>query len=152
MKATSILLALLLSLALSGFAQQSASYDSTYARKLGADFRGMRQYVMVFLKKGPTTIADTAKRSALQRAHLDNIGKLAKEGKLILAGPFMDNTELRGIYLFAVNSLEEAQQLANTDPAVVAGTLIMELHPWYGSAALMEVPKIHSKIQKNSKL
>jgi len=152
MKATSIILALLLSITLSGFAQQSASYDSTYARKLGADFRGMRQYVMVFLKKGPTTIADTAKRNALQRAHLDNIGKLAKEGKLILAGPFMDNTELRGIYLFAVNSLEEAQQLANTDPAVVAGTLIMELHPWYGSAALMEIPTIHSKIQKNIKL
>ena len=152
MKATSIILALLLGITLSGFAQQSATFDSTYARKLGADFRGMRQYVMVLLKKGPTTITDTVKRNALQRAHLDNIGKLAKEGKLILAGPFMDNTELRGIYLFAVDSLEEAQQLAKTDPAVIAGTLIMELHPWYGSAALMEVPKIHSKIQKNAKL
>lgn len=152
MKATTLLFTLLLGFTLTGFAQQSTSYDSTYARKLGADFRGMRQYVMVFLKKGPTTIADTAKRNALQRAHLDNIGKLAKEGKLIVAGPFIDNTDLRGIYLFAVDSLEEAQQLANTDPAVIAGTLIMELHPWYGSAALMEVPKIHIKLQKNIKL
>lgn len=152
MKATTLLFTLLFVFTLTGFAQQSTSYDSTYARKLGADFRGMRQYVMVFLKKGPTTIADTAKRNALQRAHLDNIGKLAKEGKLIVAGPFIDNTDLRGIYLFAVDSLEEAQQLANTDPAVIAGTLIMELHPWYGSAALMEVPKIHIKLQKNIKL
>lgn len=142
------LIALLLFAAVQASAQEPIKYDSTYAKKLGADFRGMRQYVLVFLKRGTTTLTDTAKRNALQRAHLANIGKLAEQGKLIVAGPFMDNTELRGIYIFAVSSIEEAQQLTQTDPAVIAGTLVMELHPWYGTAALMEVPNIHKKLQK----
>ena len=130
--------------------EQKLAYDSTLAKKLGADELGMRQYVLVFLKKGPNRLTDSLARVKLQKAHLENIGRLAKMGKLILAGPFMDNQEIRGIYLFAVSSVEEAKELTQTDPAVKAGSLIMELHPWYGSAALMELPHIHPLIQKKS--
>ena len=130
--------------------EQKLAYDSTLAKKLGADELGMRQYVLVFLKKGPNRLTDSLARVKLQKAHLENIGRLAKMGKLILAGPFMDNQEIRGIYLFAVSSVEEAKELTQTDPAVKAGSLIMELHPWYGSAALMELPNIHPLIQKKS--
>jgi len=79
---------------------------------------------------------------------MKNINRLADEGKLILAGPFMDDQPLRGIYIFDVASIEEARQLTSTDPAVKAGTLIMELHPWFGSAALKEIPNLHKEIQK----
>lgn len=130
--------------------EQKQVYDSTLAKKLGADELGMRKYVLVFLKKGPNRPSDSLASIKLQKAHLENIGKLAKMGKLILAGPFMDNQEIRGIYLFAVSSVEEAKELTQTDPAVKAGSLIMELHPWYGSAALMELPNIHPLIQKKS--
>jgi uncharacterized protein YciI len=130
--------------------EQKLAYDSTLAKKLGADELGMRQYVLVFLKKGPNRLTDSLARAKLQKAHLENIGRLAKMGKLILAGPFMDNQEIRGIYLFAVSSVEEAKEFTQTDPAVKAGSLIMELHPWYGSAALMELPNIHPRIQKKS--
>ena len=130
--------------------EQKLAYDSTLAKKLGADELGMRQYVLVFLKKGPNRLTDSLARVKLQKAHLENSGRLAKMGKLILAGPFMDNQEIRGIYLFAVSSVEEAKELTQTDPAVKAGSLIMELHPWYGSAALMELPNIHPLIQKKS--
>jgi uncharacterized protein YciI len=130
--------------------EQKLAYDSTLSKKLGADELGMRQYVLVFLKKGPNRLTDSLARVKLQKAHLENIGRLAKMGKLILAGPFMDNQEIRGIYLFAVSSVEEAKELTQTDPAVKAGSLIMELHPWYGSAALMELPNIHPRIQKKS--
>lgn len=150
MKATIALLTLVFGILLAASAQEPIRYDSTYAKRLGADQYGMRRYVMVFLKRGTANITDTAQRNGLQRAHLANIGKLAREGKLIVAGPFTDRQDIRGIYIFAVSSLEEAQQLANTDPAVKAGTLIMELHPWYGSAALMEVPNIHPKLQRSS--
>ncbi len=128
----------------------SPEYDAALAEKLGADDYGMRRYVMAFLKAGPNRSQDAAEAAALQRAHLDNIGRLAKAGKLVLAGPFLDNGELRGIYVFNVATVEEARQLTATDPAIQGGRLVMDLHPWYGSAALMQVNEVHQKIAKKS--
>jgi uncharacterized protein YciI len=73
---------------------------------------------------------------------------MAAEGSLVLAGPFLEDGDLRGIYVFDVRTLEEARALTETDPAVKAGRLAMELHLWYGSAALMEVPRIHNTLQR----
>jgi hypothetical protein len=66
----------------------------------------------------------------------------------LLAGPFLDDGELRGIYVFNVETVEEAKKLTETDPLIKSGGLIMELHPWYGSAAVMKIGEIHKKIQK----
>jgi uncharacterized protein YciI len=132
-------------------AQESAppaGYDSLLAQQLGADDYGMRMYVMAFLKRGPTKIEDKAERARLQKAHMDNITRLAEEGKLVLAGPFGDTGTVRGIYIFDVQTVEEAALLTTTDPAIQAGTLVMELHPWYGSAVLMELPARHKRIQR----
>ena len=122
--------------------------DTSLIRKFGADEYGMRQYVMAFLKRGPNRNQDSAEAAQLQKAHLDNITRMADEGKLVLAGPFMDDQEVRGIYVFNVSTIEEAKALTETDPAIKAGRLIMELHPWYGSAALMDVNRVHKRIQK----
>lgn len=121
-------------------------FDAARARAVGADEYGMRKYVVAFLKRGPNRTTDKEKAAALQRQHLDNIHSLAEQGKLILAGPFMDDGELRGIYLFDVADLEQARTLTETDPAIQAGSLILELHPWYGPAGLMELPQIQPKV------
>lgn len=125
-----------------------STYDPQLAEELGADNYGMRSYVMAFLKTGPNRSRDSTEAAELQQAHMENIRRLAGEGSLILAGPFLDDGELRGIYLFNVSTLEEARELTATDPAVQAGTLEMELHPWYGSAALLKVNEIHSRISR----
>ncbi|MCB0408727.1 MAG: hypothetical protein KDD29_00810 [Flavobacteriales bacterium] len=124
------------------------TFDSIKAINYGADEYGMKKYVMAFLKKGPNRDLDSASAYELQAAHLANIGKMAEAGKLVLAGPFFGNGDLRGIYIFDVTSIEEAKQLTETDPAIQAGSLIMELQEWYGSAALMEVGDIHKTIAK----
>lgn len=128
----------------------SAAFDAELATELGADDHGMRRYVMAFLKSGPNRPDDPEKAQALQRAHMENIRRMAEAGHLVLAGPFMDDGETRGIYVFAVDSVEEAERLTATDPAIQAGSLVMELHPWYGSAALMKVNEIHARISKES--
>ena len=128
--------------------EEIVGFDSVRAQKVGADQYGMKKYVMAFLKKGPNRDLDSARAVELQSAHMENIGRMANEGKLVLAGPFFGNGDLRGIYIFDVQSLGEAEALTNSDPAIQAGSLEMELKEWYGSAALMEVNQIHSQIAK----
>ena len=125
-----------------------SNYDSLLAAKLGADDYGMKQYVMAFLKAGPNRSTDSLTSANLQSAHLENISRLAEEGKLVLAGPFLHDGPLRGIYVFDVTSVEEAETLTSTDPAIEAGSLVMELIPWYGSAGLMKVNEIHEQVAK----
>ena len=128
--------------------ESKPGYDSLLAAQLGADDYGMRTYVMAYLKAGPNRDQDSTEAAQIQRAHLDNITRMAEMGKLVLAGPFMDDHEVKGIYLFAVETVEEAEELARTDPAVQAGRLVMELHPWYGSAAVMKINDLHKKVSK----
>ncbi|MCB0706740.1 MAG: hypothetical protein KDC34_15600 [Saprospiraceae bacterium] len=123
-------------------------YDAALAAKLGADEYGMKSYVMAFLKAGPNRSQDSLEAARLQSAHLANISRMAKAGDLVMAGPFMDDGAVRGIYIFDVETVEEAEALTSTDPAIQAGRLVMELHPWYGSAALVELNTRHQQIQK----
>lgn len=124
------------------------SFDAALAQKLKADEYGMRVYVMALLKAGPNRDRSREEAQALQRGHMANINRLAAEGKLVLAGPFEDDGPLRGIYVFDVRTVAEAEALTRTDPAIQAGSLVMELHPWYGSAALMMVNEVHEKIEQ----
>ncbi len=131
-----------------GQGQNTAKFDAALARKLNADDYGMKKYVMAFLKRGPNRNQDSVTAANLQRAHLQNINRMAEEGKLVVAGPFLEDGEFRGIYVFNVETIEEAEALTQTDPAVKAGRLVMELHPWYGSAALQEINSIHRRLEK----
>jgi uncharacterized protein YciI len=86
---------------------------------------------LAFLVRGEKWTAEkTPQTEEIQKAHLANIGRLAEMKKLVVAGPFGDNGNLRGIFVFRVNSLEEARTLTLTDPAVKAGRLALDLHPW----------------------
>ncbi len=137
-------------LSATSFAQKT-TYDSTLAKKLGADDYGMKQYVFCLLKTGPATITDKAKRDSLFSGHMKNIGRLADEGKLALAGPFEKNVrQYRGIFIFNVSTIAEAEKLTQTDPAVKAGIFVAELTEWYGTASLLQIPEMHKKVQKKS--
>lgn len=127
-----------------------AGFDAELAKRLGADEYGMKTYVLALLKKGPNRDMTEAEAMELQTAHMKNIQRLADEGKLVVAGPFLDGGDLMGIYIFDVKSLEEARALTESDPAVQRGSLEMELHTWYGSAAMKEINSIHSKLMDRS--
>ena len=129
----------------------AAGHDATLAHRVGADERGMRGYVLVILKTGPTRVPDGPARDAMFAGHFANMERLAKAGKLAVAGPFSkDPSGWRGLYVFAVGSIDEARELAETDPVVVQGELVAEYHAWYGSAALMLVPEYHDRLVRPS--
>lgn len=86
-----------------------------------------------FLKRGPNRKEGDSNDPAvqqLQKDHLANINRLAEMKKLVAAGPFGDDGELRGLFVFRVGSMKEAEDLAKTDPMIKIDRLRLELHPW----------------------
>jgi uncharacterized protein YciI len=99
--------------------------DADAAHKMAAVY-------LVLLRKGPAWSGEeTPATKAIQDAHMANIRRMWEAKKLIIAGPLGDNGDIRGIFLFDVGSLEEAKQLAEADPAIKAGRLVAEIHPWW---------------------
>lgn len=101
----------------------------------------MATYQVAFLMKGPAWSAEeTPERVRLQEAHMAHIRKMAESGKLILAGPFADDGDLRGLFIFRTDSPAEAKALAEQDPSVRAGRLRLEWHPWYAAKNIRVTP------------
>src|SRR5262249_29912840 len=94
----------------------------------------MTTYYVAFLYRGPAWSAgEPAERAKLQEGHMANIRKMAETGKLLVAGPFTDDGDLRGLFVFRTGTLEEAKAMAEQDPAVKAGRLRLEWHPWFAA-------------------
>ena len=92
--------------------------------------RMMTAYLAFLVRGDKWTPEKTPQTAEIQKGHMANIQRLAAMKKLVVAGPFGDDGRLRGIFVFRVDSLEEARALTLTDPAVQAGRLALELHPW----------------------
>ncbi|MGA9334074.1 MAG: YciI family protein, partial [Rudaea sp.] len=123
-----LLLLFLTSATTSAESRTPAVKDPALAKKLGADELGMRNYVLVILKTGPHRVPDGPARKELFKGHFANITRLAKEGKLAVAGPFGDHTDWRGMFIFAVDSADEAKALVATDPVIRSGEMVAEYH------------------------
>jgi len=131
---------------------RNPEYDSTLARKLGADERGMKSYVLVILKTGPAVIEKGAKRDSLFAGHFSNMDRLAADGKLIIAGPIGTNEKsYRGIFILNTATLDEAREILKSDPTIRTGIFETDLFEWYGSAAISEYLKVAEKIVKYRK-
>lgn len=93
-------------------------------------------YVGLLYRGAKWTSRVTPETQKVQEGHMANIRRMAAAGKLVVAGPFSDDGELRGMFIFTTASLEEARALCDQDPAVQAGRLKVELHPWYAAAGI----------------
>ncbi|WP_027383332.1 YciI family protein [Epilithonimonas caeni] len=129
---------------------QNKDFDQKLADSLGADQYGMKSYYLVILKKGKAEINDKARKSELMKGHMENINKLAKDGKLIVAGPMAEKNDKNysGIFILDAKTKEEAESLVLTDPSVKSGIFDVEIYKWYGSAALPLYLKSHDKVTK----
>lgn len=124
-------------------------YDSTLAKKFGADDYGMKNYVLAILKTGSNTTTDKAFIDSCFSGHMNNIVRLVNEEKLIVAGLLGKNdNSYRGIFIFNVSTIDEARKLVETDPAINSKLLEADLYNWYGSAALPVYLETSGKIGK----
>jgi uncharacterized protein len=106
-----------------GWFHEPAGYDVSNPANL-------EQLVLGFLVSGPNRTQSEAAAQDIQKGHLAYMESLAKQGKLVAAGPFLDDGAWRGIVIYRVASVDEAKELAAGDPAVKAGRLALEAHPW----------------------
>jgi uncharacterized protein YciI len=123
-------------------------YDAELAKAAGGNDNGMRSYVLVILKTGPTKVTDPAARTKMFEGHMANINRLASEKKLVLAGPLDGVEGRRGIFVLATPDIEVAKTYVATDPVIISGEMVAEYHKLFASAGLTMVNEIHGKIIK----
>lgn len=102
-----------------------------YVNEKSKDTVLMQQYFMAFLKTGPIRTQNEEEISVLQKEHLAHLGKMYELGYADISGPFGDDGDIRGITIYNVPTIEMADSLANSDPMVKAGRLVIEIHPWW---------------------
>ncbi len=98
-----------------------------------ADTVLMQQYFIAFMKKGPNRSQSKEEADSLQALHLEHLGRMYDLGYADISGPFGDDGEIRGITIYNTPTLEMADSLANSDPMVKAGRLVIEVHPWWAA-------------------
>lgn len=98
----------------------------------------MSQYFVALLYSGPSRDSEEAEVQRIQAAHISRIKELIASGEMVVAGPF-DGGDLRGMFIYDVESMEEAEALADSDPAIKAGRLRAEIHAWWGPTSLREM-------------
>ncbi len=91
----------------------------------------MKRFWLVHLMKGPNRNQDSTSRVKIQAAHIANIVRLAKEGKIVMAGPIGVENELQGIFLMNCKDSTEVENFVKTDTAVITGRLVMKYYPWW---------------------
>ncbi|MBK9733920.1 MAG: hypothetical protein IPO92_02690 [Saprospiraceae bacterium] len=145
-----ILFSIFCCLSMTTFCQmENSKYASHLADSLGGDEYGMKAYILVMLKTGSNKIENKKILDSLFRGHMENIGRLASTGKLVVAGPLGKNDKTyRGIFILNVKTIEEASTLLETDPTIKEKVLEAEIFKWYGSAALPMYLPFHEKIEK----
>ena len=130
----------------------AAGFDAQLAAKTGADDYGMRRYVLVILKTGPTKVTDAAERKAMFAGHMANIQRLADEKKLVIAGPFAKPADKtwRGILIMDVTKTEEARALAATDPGVQAGEFVADAHAMRASGSMRNLLAFEEELKRET--
>lgn len=130
-----MIIPLLLMLVLgSGFINKN--HDAVILNYKGSDTTPkyeMKQYFLVFLLKGGNRGQDSATAAKLQEGHMANITRLHNEGVIVMAGPMGYDKDLRGIFIVDAKDSTTAAAHVKTDPAIIAGRLRFEIHPWWAA-------------------
>lgn len=119
------------------FAQEVDSVEvqepETFEVQQGDSTIVMQKYFIVFLKSGPERSQSEEEAQEIQKKHMAHLTKLAEDGKTSITGPMAEGGDIRGIVIFNTATKGEAKRLAEQDPAVKAGRLVVEVHPWWAA-------------------
>jgi uncharacterized protein YciI len=103
----------------------------------------LEAYELVILRwpsRRPDFDDETAQR--LQQEHLDFHTALRDSSHIVTNGPLLDQPDesVRGLTFYRTGSLQEAKMLAEQDPLVKAGGLVIDVMTWWCPAGSMVKP------------
>ncbi len=103
----------------------------------------LEAFELVLLRR-PASAPDypEAELDRIQREHLAHHDRLRDSGQIVTNGPVVEQPDesLRGLTFYRTGSIERSRQLAEADPAVVAGRLVVEIMTWYCPPGTMSRP------------
>lgn len=126
-------LILFVSMAAAAWAQCGGEKPIEMGKSAGEDVRVIDNGPLFFVFLNRPANAPTYSKEEMekiQQGHLANIGRLVSAGKIVMAGPLLEDSKVRGIFVFRAASMDEVKELLKTDPAVQAGRLEGDVHPW----------------------
>lgn len=88
-----------------------------------------KKYWMVILRPGADHMENTSAAALMEDAHVNTVGNLIKEGKLIIAGSFTEKEELEDVFIMECKDSLEATNLLQQDAAIAGGWLKAEIRP-----------------------
>lgn len=115
------------------FAASAQENKREFEMKDGDTTYVMKQYVFCLYLSGPTRSQNEEEKAEIQAAHMAHISSMALNHHLQVAGPLGDESEKRGLLIFDLETVEEAEKIITEDPAVKAGRLTFECHPWWAA-------------------
>lgn len=122
-----------------------ARTSTNAAAAMPAGMPAMAEYRFGLLSRGPNwTPGRTPATDSVQAGHMANIHRMADQGVLLAAGPFLDGGDLRGVFIFGADTTR-LRSLVNDDPAIRAGRLKMDLYSWWAPAGIGEPYKEMAK-------
>lgn len=121
------------------FAQKNIQAAKPPVVEQGSD-DPMKTYVMVFLKKGANRNQTAEEAKKIQALHMEHLKKMHKEGMLLMAGPFTDEHDIKGILVMNSIDIDEVKNIVEDDPAIKAGRLIAEYHLWFTKSGTITLP------------
>ena len=103
----------------------------------------LEAFELVLLRRptSPTNYDDET-REHIQLEHMAFLERMRQEGHALTSGPVHDQPDesLRGLSIYNVGSGERARELAQSDPAGVAGRIALEVMTWWCPADSMIQP------------
>ncbi|MBC7745098.1 MAG: hypothetical protein H7096_08345 [Flavobacterium sp.] len=112
---------LLLLFGLSSYAQQQ--------EPIKTDGLQFKEFFFEMLKRDPNRYQDLLTVQKRCARHMANIRTMTCGGKIVVAGPFNNWSNWRGIFIFKTKMMDDAKSLVINDPMIITGWLNHDIHP-----------------------
>ena len=109
---------------------------------------GERTFTFVYIITGPATDVEPAVQQEAFAGHFSNMARMAEDGDLLVAGPFwkpMSSDDLRGMWIFSTDEIDQALEHAATDPPGKLGIFVFDAVQIVTDDALLELPRLEKE-------